>query len=107
VQYGLSVLPDGHVQVEIRTSAATTSVNVKSVGVVTQGIETHVTATYDGEVIQIYLNGVLDPSETRPPGSISPKPPIAANLTESGVGIGNQTERDRPFKGFTAEGLVE
>ena len=31
-QYGLSVLPDGHARVEIRTSSATTSVNVDSVG---------------------------------------------------------------------------
>ena len=105
-QYGLSVLPDGHVQVEIRTSAATTSVNVTSVGTVTRGSETHVVATYDGEVIRIYLNGVLDPSETLAPGSISPKPPTATNLTESGVGIGNQTERDRPFKGLIDEAAL-
>lgn len=105
-QYGLSVLPDGRVQVEIRTSAATTSTNVVSVGVVTQGIETHVVATYDGEVIRIYLNGVLDPSETPAPGSISPKPPTPANLIESGVGIGNQTQRDRPFKGLIDEAAL-
>lgn len=102
-QYGLSVLPDGHVQVELRTSSATTSVDVKSIGVVAQGVETHVVATYDGQFIRIYLNGVLDPSETAAPGSISPKPPTDANLTESGVGIGNQTERDRPFKGLIDE----
>ena len=102
-QYGLSVLPDGHVQVEIRTSNATTSVNVKSAAGVAQGIETHVVAAYDGQVIRIYLNGVLDPSETTAPGSISPKPPTPDNLMESGLGIGNQVQRDRPFKGLIDE----
>ena len=101
-QYGLSILPDGHVRVELRTSSATTSVNVNSIAVVAQGVETHVVATYDGNVIRIYLNGVLD-SETRAPGSISPKPPTPANLIESGVGIGSQTQRDRPFKGLIDE----
>jgi hypothetical protein len=101
-QYGLSVLPDAHVQVELRTSSATISVDVKSIGVIAQGSETHLVATYDGNVIRVYLNGVLD-SETAAPGSISPKPPTPANLTESGVGIGNQTERNRPFKGLIDE----
>jgi len=102
-QYGLSILPDGHVQVEIRTSSATTSVDVKSIGVAAQGAETHIVATYDGAFIRIYLNGVLDPSETAAPGSISPKPPDPANPTASGVGIGNQIDRDRPFKGLIDE----
>ncbi len=102
-QYGLSIMPDGHVQVELRTSAATTSVNVQSVGVAAQGAETHIAATYDGAVIRIYLNGVLDPSETAAPGSISPKPPDPANPTASGVGIGNQIDRDRPFLGLIDE----
>lgn len=101
-QYGMGILPDGHVRVELRTSSATTSVNVDSIALVAQGVETHVTATYDGNFIRIYLNGVLD-SETRAPGSISPKPPTPLNLIESGVGIGNQTQRDRPFKGLIDE----
>jgi hypothetical protein len=101
-QYGLGILPDGHVRVELRTSSATTSVDVDSIALVAQGVETHVAATYNGNVIRIYLNGVLD-SETRAPGSISPKPPTSLNLIESGVGIGNQTQRDRPFKGLIDE----
>ena len=64
--------------------------------------ETHLTATYDGDVICIYLDGVLD-SQTPAPGSISPKPPTPVNLIESGVGIGNQTQRDRPFNGLIDE----
>jgi hypothetical protein len=105
-QYGLSIMPDGHVEVEIRTSAATTSVNVQSAAVVAQGVETHIAATYDGQVIRIYLNGVLDPSEPAAPGSISPKPPTPQNLIESGLGIGNQTQRDRAFKGLIDEAAV-
>jgi Concanavalin A-like lectin/glucanases superfamily len=101
-QYGFGILPDGHVRVELRTSSATTSVNVDSIAVAGQGVETYVVATYDGDVIRIYLNGVLD-SETRAPGTISPKPPAPDNLIESGVGIGNQTQRDRPFKGLIDE----
>jgi len=101
-QYGLGILPDGHVRVELRTSSATISVDVNSVAVVAQGVETHIVATYNGDVIRIYLNGVLD-SETRAPGTISPKPPTNFNLIESGVGIGNQTQRDRPFNGLIDE----
>src|SRR5262245_45056441 len=101
-QYGFGILPDGHVRVELRTSSATVSVDVDSIAIVATGVETHLVATYDGAVIRIYVNGVLD-SETRAPGSISPKPPTPANLIESGVGIGNQTQRDRPFKGLIDE----
>ena len=105
-QYGLSILDDGHVQVEIRTTASgTTSVNFMSSAVVALGVETHVVATYDGRVIRIYLNGILD-SQTDVgvnAGDISPKPPTPANLKESGVGIGNQVQRDRPFKGLIDE----
>jgi hypothetical protein len=44
--------------------------------------------------------------QTGPPGSISPKPPTPANLIESGVGIGNQTQRDRPFKRLIDEAAL-
>lgn len=101
-QYGFGILPDGHVRVELRTSSATVSVNVDSIALVATGVETHLVATYDGAVIRIYVNAVLD-SETRAPGSISPKPPTPANLIESGIGIANQTQRDRPFKGLIDE----
>src|SRR5262245_34356185 len=55
-QYGMGILPDGQVRVELRTSSAPTSVAVDSVAVVTQGVETHVVATYDGAFIRIYFN---------------------------------------------------
>ena len=101
-QYGMSVSVNGHLRVELRISAAAASVAVDSVAMVVQGAETHAVATYDGAIIRIYLNGVLD-SETRAPGSISPKPPTPLNLVESGIGIGNQTQRDRPFNGLIDE----
>ena len=101
-QYGLSVMPDGHARVEIRTSSATTSVDVDSVAALGQGVESHLIATYDGAVIRIYINGVLD-AEVVAPGTVSPKPPTPQNLIESGVGIGNQTQRDRPFNGLIDE----
>ena len=94
-QYGLSVMPDGRARVEIRTSSATTSVDVDSVAVLGRGVESHVIATYDGNVIRIYVNGLLD-TEMAAPGSVSPKPPTAQNLIESGVAIGNQTQRTAP-----------
>ena len=67
------------------------------------GTETHIVATYNGEAIKIYLNGGLDNEATYPRNSISPKLPTADNLIESGVGIGNQTQRDRPFNGLIDE----
>ena len=60
-QYGLSVTPDGRARVEIRTSSATTSVDVDSVAVLGRGVESHVIATYDGNVIRIYVNGCWTP----------------------------------------------
>ncbi len=126
-QYGLSILDDGHVQVEIRTNAAQVSpgtvdgdlvcpgwntpgstvsvVCAKSMSVVALNVETHIAATYDGRIIRIYLNGIPDGQANAggDAGDISPKPPTPANLIESGLGIGNQTARDRPFKGLIDE----
>lgn len=126
-QYGLMVNDDGHVQVEIRTNAAQVSpgtvdgdpvcpgwntsgstvsvVCARSRGVVALNAETHIAATYDGRIIRIYLNGVYDSEADAggDAGDISPKPPTPANLVESGVGIGNQTQRDRPFNGLIDE----
>lgn len=75
---------------------------IDSIAVLSIGIEAHIVVTYDGSLISIYLNGALD-NQSSAPGSISPKPPTSANLIESGVGIGNQTQRDRPFKGLIDE----
>ena len=57
-QYGLSVLQDGRVHVELRMRESTLRVvSADSRGVVALGSETHVVATYDGLAIAIYLNG--------------------------------------------------
>ena len=65
-QYGLSVLPNGHVHVELRmrVSGNPQVVSADSAGVVALGAETHVAATYDGLAIEIYLNG--EPDSTTP-----------------------------------------
>jgi hypothetical protein len=105
-QYGLNVLDDGHVLVQIRTVASgTNDLDAKSTGVVALGKRTHIVATYDGRTVRIYLNGILD-SQTRVanPGSLSPKPPPSGG---SDLGIGNQANytppRDRPFNGVIDE----
>jgi hypothetical protein len=42
-------------------------------------------------------------STTSAPGSVSQKTYTRVNVIESGVGIGNQTQRDRPFIGLIDE----
>jgi hypothetical protein len=68
-------------------------------------VETHIVATYKDNVARIYLNGVLDSVTPMPggDGTITNKTPTPLNLIESAVCIGNQTERDRPFKGLIDE----
>jgi hypothetical protein len=107
-QYALKVTPTGHVQVDIRTSSATSNPpEATSINQVSQGVETHIAATYRDNIVRIYLNGIPDPSGpiSMPggDGTISRKPPTPDNLIESGVGIGNQTQRDRPFNGLIDE----
>ncbi len=102
-QYALKISPTGHVMVDLRTSSATSNPPeaMSSIPVV-QGVETHIVAIYDGNDVRIYLNGRLD-SVTSSLGAISMKTPTPANLIESAVCIGNQAERDRPFKGLIDE----
>jgi hypothetical protein len=79
-----------------------TSVDVDSAATLSQRVESHLIATYDGRVIRIYIDGLLD-TEVAAPGSVPPTPPTDQNLVESGVGIGNNTQRDRPFNGLIDE----
>jgi hypothetical protein len=107
-QYALKIAPTGHVVVDIRTSSATSNPpEATSVNQVAKGVETHIVATYRDNIVRIYLNGIPDPSGpiSMPggDGTISRKPPTPDNLIESGVGIGNQTQRDRPFNGLIDE----
>ena len=101
-QYGCGIVPDGRVTAEFRTSSAATSVAAFSVASVDRNAATHIAVTYDGGTIRIYLNGELN-SATPAPGNISPKPPTPQNLIESGLGIGNETQRARPFHGLIDE----
>jgi hypothetical protein len=116
-QYGLNILEDGRVRVEIRTTAtpgvpdavcgsgwspSVAVVCANSVALVAKIVETHIVATFDGKRIRIYLNGILD-SETPAlgnAGNVSPKPPPSQG---SDLGIGNQAARDRPFNGVIDE----
>jgi len=107
-QYALKIAPSGQVVVDIRTSSATSNPpEATSINKVAQGVETHIVATYKDNIVRIYLNGIPAPSGPIPmpggDGTISRKPPTPANLIESGVGIGNQTQRDRPFNGLIDE----
>jgi hypothetical protein len=65
-QYGLSILPDGrvHVEVRMRVSGAPQVVAADSTGAAAVGAETHAVATYDGLAIAIYINGALDSTTT-------------------------------------------
>jgi hypothetical protein len=109
-QYALSITDAGLVQVEIRTGRGTTqtcaglsNVNVvcaNSLATVASGVESHVAATYDGSAIRIYINGVLD-SETP---AMDHSGPIQAGPFD--LGIGNQSIRNRPFKGLIDEAAL-
>ena len=94
-QYGLSVLPDGHVHVELRmrVPGAPQVVAADSTGVAALGAETHVAATYDGLAIAIYLNGALDSTSTvnASPVDIDTKwPHSPANDPEVALAIGDR-----------------
>jgi hypothetical protein len=106
-QYGLDVVNSGQVIVELRTTTSgTQAIAGRSTGVVALNTRTHVVATYDGSVIRIYLDGMLD-SETSAGGNagdLSTKPPPSSGTD---LGIGNQSiyvpPRDRPFNGVIDE----
>jgi len=107
-QYALKISPTGQVKVDIRTSSATSNPpEATSFTRVARGSETHIAATYQDNVVRIYINGNPDQSGSISmpggDGTIRPKGPTPQNLIESGVGIGNQTQRDRPFKGLIDE----
>jgi hypothetical protein len=95
--YGLSINDNGTVQVEISTGTFATYVphSLVSSAVIQSGAITHLVATYDGNQLALYINGILDSSLA-----------IASNLvTDSNqpLGLGNQATRDRPFNGIIDE----
>ncbi len=93
-QYGLNILDDGKVRFEIQVGA-TNSV-IDSVGAVRAGVGIDVAATYDGSLMRIYLDGILD-SELAPVLTGG----LPFDLTD--LGIGNQVDRDRAFNGVLDE----
>lgn len=62
IQYALFVRSDGRVFVQLRRKigGGPAYMTATSRGMVASGVGTHVAATYDGAVIRIYFNGVLD-----------------------------------------------
>ena len=93
-QYGLNILDDGKVRFEIQVGA-TNSV-IDSIGAVHAGVGIDVAATYDGSLMRIYFDGVLD-SELAPVLTGG----LPFDLTD--LGIGNQVDRDRAFNGVVDE----
>src|SRR5262249_13154231 len=118
-QYGLSILDDGHVRVEIRIirangvgdavcqplgqNSSTMSCAVNSLHTVARNVETYVVATYDEHSIKIYLNGSLDIEAGLGANSGFPLDKKPQSDLETALGIGNQSQRDRPFNGLIDE----
>ncbi|MEJ7805950.1 MAG: LamG domain-containing protein, partial [Telluria sp.] len=92
--YSLSILDDGRVHAEVTTD--TGDFRADSAATVAQGVASHVAMTYDGSTVALYINGVLD-------GSTPATGTLANTSGSSQLGIGNQVERARPFKGVIDE----
>jgi hypothetical protein len=112
-QYGLSVMPDGHVFVELRCNVPTdhdvVATSLSPVAPAPDG--THIVATYDGQQICIYLDGDLD-SVTVPGtgGTIDTSKAGNTNDPEVDLAIGdrkaslsNPAGGTRTFKGLIDE----
>jgi hypothetical protein len=91
--YGLSILDDGRVRVEIKSSAA---FELTSSVAIPQHQPVHVVATYNGVWITLYLNGRKDVA-TAATG------PLENAAGAQDLGIGNQVARVRPFNGLLDE----
>jgi hypothetical protein len=91
--YGLSILPDGAIQVEVRSGGGATSHT--SAALLGLGAPAHIVATFDGALVSMYLDGVFLQSTSA----------IAGSLQDgiNPLGIGNQFERNRPFNGLIDE----
>jgi hypothetical protein len=100
-EYGLSILDDGRVRVELTSGETSRGPSfVTSAATVPQNVATHLVGTFDGTTIGIYINGALDTAAAASfAGTIQANPLTA-------LGIGNQTDRDRPFKGIIDEVIL-
>jgi hypothetical protein len=65
-QYGLSIMPNAHVHVELRmrVPGSPNVILADSTNPIARGAETHIAATYNGLEIRIYLNGILDTTKS-------------------------------------------
>jgi hypothetical protein len=94
-EYSLSILDDGRLRFEIRAGGGPSSLT--SLFVVPANAPLLVAADYDGALMRIFVNGVLDIAEAPSfPGDIQAS-------DQNHLGIGNQVERDRAFNGVIDE----
>jgi hypothetical protein len=91
--YGMSILPTGAVQVEIRSGGAASSHT--TLQTLLAGDEAYLVGVYDGSSVFIYLDGLLLSQTLATPGALQD------GLNP--LGIGNQSERNRPFNGLIDE----
>ncbi len=92
--YSLSIRDDGKIQVEVRAGGGP-SLHT-SPGAITPGAEAYLVGVFDGDFVRIYQDGniVLQQGVAFPGALQDGLNPL---------GIGNQFERNRPFKGLIDE----
>ncbi|MBX3306228.1 MAG: LamG domain-containing protein [Nitrospira sp.] len=108
VQYGLFLKGDGRVFVQLRkkVSGPPDYMTATSLGAVASGMATHVAATYDGFVIRIYFNGVLDSTSPTTGDDIDTKadqPQLEVWLTLGNLITDAPPEWVSPFNGLIDE----
>jgi hypothetical protein len=91
--YGMSILPTGAVQVEVRSGGAASSHT--TLPTLLPGDEAYLVGVFDGSSVFIYLDGLLLNQTLATPGALQDGP--------NALGIGNQSERNRPFNGLIDE----
>jgi len=91
--YNLSILNDGKVQVEVRSGGLATSHTTTQA--LAAGQEAYLVGTFNGTSVSIYLDGALVHSGAAAAGDLQDG--------LNALGIGNQSERDRPFLGLIDE----
>ncbi len=98
--YALSVNPDGSVLFELAITTQRSPTQLRSRGNVTAGIPIHLTGTYDGTTMCLYMNGTLENSSTVV-GDV-----YVETSSPSDIAIGNHFGLGRPFKGILDELVI-